>query len=435
MIRVTRSRWALAAAALAGTAVLLAGCLESRLAFSPDGKHLAAVTAEALNEDGRGVAGSHSYKLIVFRDRKTPDVLAETAEAILSAPAWSPDGNRLAVVRIALPTEAELDAIQDRAAARGKKLAALRRDDGLYWSQVLTDPEAPLGDGNQPETRTKDQTLPNLSATALMFNHMLKVPPAEAYLEILDARTGKPLSRTRVHMPHLEAFTAYSRVRPQFAPDGREVYVSTGWSLVAVHPVLKRQKTLAAPIHQAYLRADGGQAAVIQDQTLCLLDLQTPRAVYLPCSICGDGAAAAWLDANTVAVAPKQPELAEGNVAEVDILLFTAEGRSAGKRTLELTGPTSGFGAELAAAGDGSRLALTYGPEMWLLDGDGKTVAHMAPPETFTLSSPVFAPDGKTLAVRRTAKLGENDFRTAEVLFYSIDGKPSGSLKMPAAGQ
>jgi hypothetical protein len=102
----TRSR-------IAGLMVLVAAgtllwhvlaCVESPMAFSPDGKDLAFVTMEPFELKGLHLAGPHCFRLFVLSGGKDLRVIEQTTEAILTAPAYSPDGKQICYLRIPLLT-------------------------------------------------------------------------------------------------------------------------------------------------------------------------------------------------------------------------------------------------------------------------------------------------------------------------------------------
>jgi hypothetical protein len=79
-------------------------CVESPMAFSPDGKDLAFVTVEPFELKGLHLAGPHCFRLFVASGGKDLRLIEQTTDAMLTAPAFSPDGKQICYLRIPLLT-------------------------------------------------------------------------------------------------------------------------------------------------------------------------------------------------------------------------------------------------------------------------------------------------------------------------------------------
>ena len=86
----------------------LLACMESPMSFSPGGD-LAFTTMEPYRSEDVVLRGAHVYRLMVLPAKATqPKVLEESADWMISAPVFSPDGKRIAYLRIPLLTAEEL---------------------------------------------------------------------------------------------------------------------------------------------------------------------------------------------------------------------------------------------------------------------------------------------------------------------------------------
>jgi hypothetical protein len=87
-------RWmALLAILIAGGGLLwhILACMESPMAFSPDGKTLAFVTMEPLGDiDKQPLPGEHAFRLMVLTQDRKIRVLEQSVDEMLTAPGFSP---------------------------------------------------------------------------------------------------------------------------------------------------------------------------------------------------------------------------------------------------------------------------------------------------------------------------------------------------------
>ena len=106
----TTAGWkAILAMTVAGGALLwhVLACIESPMAFSPSGKDLAFVTGGPSLAEGKDahLAGARVFRMMVLSDGKHIRAVEQTDRHLLTAPAYSPNGQQLCYFRVPLLTE------------------------------------------------------------------------------------------------------------------------------------------------------------------------------------------------------------------------------------------------------------------------------------------------------------------------------------------
>ena len=150
VVRFARSWKPVLAIAVAGGAVLwhVLACTESPMSFSPDGRQLAFTTMEPYEaEHNLAAAGPRLYRLMVLSEGKELQVIEETTDFMLSGPGFSPDGKRLAYLRIPLLTAKGVEKLQEHAQAREKAFGG----DPFAWADLSASP--PSRPATEPASR------------------------------------------------------------------------------------------------------------------------------------------------------------------------------------------------------------------------------------------------------------------------------------------
>jgi hypothetical protein len=418
-------------------------CVESPMAFSPSGKDLAFVTMEPYGTgDDINLAGTHVYRLMVLSEGKPVRVLEETSRYMLTAPAWSPDGKRVAYVRIMLLEKEQQDRLKEliQKSREAFKQAPEAVSDKA-WTEAPLPPVAPGADEPPPKSpeSTEDLSLPPAAGMLDYGRQQFALPRVPAVLVVRDAATGQVVSAMRTFTAPMEAearpfFMHYLTVRPQFSPDGHLIYLCNGSEVLSLNPEENKQWIVAAPATVAALSPDGATVAALGPQSLALLRPKTDSAVYRRLSDDSVSLSGlAWADKNTLALfrTKKDGEAAPG------IDLYRTDGTLA--KSIPLTLPQHESKdtnqGELAIAPNGAGLVLAFGKDVFFMKMDGTILQHWKGDKEF-LAQPTFTPDSKRVAFKlllsATPEAKEAN-HTAAIVFFSPDGKELSRAEVPAA--
>jgi hypothetical protein len=420
-------------------------CTESPMAFSPNGKDLAFVTMEPYGGDDLLLTGAHTYRLMILSglpagqaDTNPLRTLEETRDAMLTAPAWSPDGATVSYLQIPLFTQEQLD--QTKAVAK-------KRSDLLKEAESLA-PESPppAADSNQSSSpppdapNPEDLTLPPFANAAQKAKTDLVYPPVPAALIVRSAADGQILSTTplQLSLGEPEAFLmTYLLVRPQYSPDGKCIYLLAGNTLMAIHPAEQNVRRLAAPAAVFALAPDGETIATFQDSAVAFLKTDGSSALYRRWITEGVSLSGlAWLDAKTLALlhAAKSAPADKSDAAETTAILdlIRSDGTPLKPRTLRFPDfkADKDKAGELAIAPNGKWMAISFGKDVFFLKTGGEVLSHWHD-DRLALVQPTFTPDSKRLAFKRMA--GTDPDRAQAIVFFTPEGKELTSVDIPAA--
>ena len=397
----------------------LLACTESPMAFSPAGDQLALVTMEPFGGEGdTAVRGQRTYRLMIVKGARRLRTVEQTSDAILSAPAYSPDGKRLCYLRIPLFTEERIELLRERA----KKFREIREE------ATAPGDESPA---TQPAKtmESEDLTLPPVEGVIKAVEGALTCGPLKAELVVRDAETDAVISVLPVELPiedyDADTFAAlYVYLRPQYSPDGQWVYVATGTVAIAFDPVARKQRFLAVAALVALLSPDGKTLAVIQEDAIGFVGTDGQKAVYRRWKVeeTLSPFAIMWKDNRTLAFLEQREK---GESEELWLRFLDADGTADRIKPIKL--PIDEDADELpflAMSPDGKRMAMGGVNRAVFFSADGKIVGRWSvekAEETLVVTSPTFTPDSKQVAFK-LVDMDEDGGGTLAVVFFTPDG-------------
>ena len=423
------------AIAVAAGAVLwhLLACVESPMAFSPSGD-LAFVTMEPYEGKDLILAGPNCYRLMVLpKGGKAVRVIEETVDAMLTAPAYSPDGQQLAYLRIPLLSEQQAQQVKEDIDTRK---AAMEK--------AASQPATSGPSADQPE-HSEIMSLPPVDKVSEFYVRAFTSPLHPATLVVRDAKTDTVLSKTTIEVPMFAAsgsgyfLTAYLLTRPQYSPDGKWVYFCLADMVMAVNPTEKKQRVLAAPADVSALSPDGKTVAILKEPAIGFADTDGERVLYRrwaqPSSLSGIG----WFDNQTLAMISGKGE--DPNKPRTLVLnLVRKDGGEVKAEELAVQLESHGEGqVELAVAPDRKHIVIASEGQLFFLNGEGKVLNKIESPKqpesqppqkpSEGFYQPTFTPDSKQVAFKVAS--GERNGVSA-IAFFSPEGKELSRVSVPA---
>ncbi len=451
--------------AAAGLLWHVLACVDSPMAFSPDGTKLAFVTVEPyVTEEGLTV-GTNAFRLMVLTDFDELTVVEETTSHMLSGPAFSPDGERICYLRIPLLTEEQLEQFTAALTDRAEAIDEAASGDDLQWP-TLTDAAGSADESaDAPLLDPTDLVMPSLLFFQEASFSLAGRPLTPVQLVVRDAGTLEVVSTVTVPVPlewvpeegppepdtpdepagpdtswySASLFTAYTLVRPRYDPDGQWVYFCLGNMVMAVDPAAKEAKVLAFPAAVAALSPDGGTiAALLPDEdalmvTFVSTDGNLVVSRRLDTSV--SPWAMVWTDNDTLALVPEVTTGPDQSYEEPVILLLRRDGSDAGTITLDIDGESLVNGMlQLAIAPDGKHMVICLPDHVFFFDGQGQLLADLeddTEEEWFT--QPVFTPDSTRVAIKYL-HLGENEddySRVTHIVLFTSEGEEVSRAEIP----
>ncbi len=470
----------------AAMACMAPGCQlgESPMAFSPNGHDLAFTTVEPLQTNAAFLAGPQAFRLMTVADHHRLRIIEERTDAMLTAPAYSPDGRRIAYLRFPLQSAAQQERESRTADERLKPVEHAVDPRWVQWWAAAGHPKpTPAASQPAPETATPeaeaatsqpaidiiDAALPPLTGAFPAIIDTVFLPTGTAQLVIRAADTGKLLSETAVELPHPDDKAIYMTTLPQFTPDGQWVYLSIGQVAVAVNPATGCQRIVAGNSHGVRLSSDGRTLAVSLDtgndneSIIGLLATDGQTAVYrrLPFAL---EAPPVWTDDQTLALianeeesrtpqsqtSPPLPGAASSPAASraahtqpkeptvLRVYRLRRDGTlSKATRVLVPPSPVQGksTASGIAIAPDGEHMVIANGPIVFATT-TGRILARWHSDEKIILSKPTFSPDSRQVAFKVSRQIAKNVETTDAIVFFTQAGRLLNRVRIPpiAAG-
>jgi hypothetical protein len=409
----------------------LLACTESPMTFSPDGKNLAFVTVEPYDEHDYLTAGSHAYRLMILSENKPLRVIEETANFMLSGPGYSPDGKRLCYVRIPLLTKERVELLVEIIKMRTKNFDGF---DSFSWS---TEPEPPKNIATEaPASQTSPHVdslmMPSFEASMELAKREITNCKVPAVLIVRDTETGDVVSTTPFEWPLSDKpdeslLMNYLTIRPQYASDGKWVYLCVGDMVMAVNPSSgdRRVYALAA---DGLLSPDGETVAVLVESAVGFIRTDGQAVTYRRLEGELSRSGLAWVATDKLAVLARMKD-AEGK----DVLHFLrTDGTIVASQTLPLPEHEhrdENMG-ELAIAPDGAHMVLAYGKDVFFINRDGSVRRHWRGDEGQLMAQPKFAPNSKRIAMK-VLKEEDSFRRVIAIVFFTPAGEEVSRTVVP----
>lgn len=447
--------WPLLAMLIGAGAILwhTLACVESPMAYSPDGTKLAFVTMEPddITSDDGHLRGPRCYRLFVWSNENQKDlkVIESSTEYVICAPAFSPDGKEMAYLRVPLLKPETAAKLKDYAKKTDEAFDELEKSlsqiEHLSTTMPASYTTSALEAVNQNE---QDLSLPKT------FPGRYLKPQLPAELVFRNADTYKVLEAKQVMLEYDEhvAVSTYLTSRPQFSPDGKKVYLVAGGSLLAVDREFAKVTILTNSAVSAAVSPDAKTAAFVQNDFIGLMATDGSESHYyrMPRGWKPSVAGLGWVDNRTLAAVCK--DVKDSGVVSItqpaddhppkgdkfEVRFFQADGKMLDKR-IALPPPGSDGGgdeAELAISSDGKHMVVSYDKAVYFMDASGKVLGQWLaskemPNHEAVLEQPTFRPDGKAVAMKFLQRNNEV-IRTVAIIVFSPEGKQISRTEIPA---
>lgn len=415
--------------ALGGLIWHILACTESPMAFSPDGRKLAFVTMEPYDTENLLLAGTHAYRLMVLTDQKDLRVVEETADHMLSGPAYSPDGKQLCYLRIPLLTKEGYRRLVEHIRKQEERL---RSEETFSWLDAAKSRPTPAPT-TQPGDSMTDLMIPSMSALADVSQRAGLSVGVQASLVVRNAETLEVVSTTPVEWPlgddpDVDGVTTYSTLHPQVSPDGKWVYFCAGNFLWGLNPVSGERRVYGVPAN-ASLSPDGKKLVLLLENAIGFMETEGKSVTYRRLDGHPSLSGMAWVDDRTVAVLAKTG----GEESRVNLHQLRSDSTEVNVTALPIPGDSGDEmnTGELAISPDGKHIVVSYAEEVFFLDRGGRLVKHLELDEQQLLAQPLFSPDSKRVAMKYLEEPEDLYPRTAAIVFFSPDGKELRRVEIP----
>jgi len=401
--------------------------------------------------------------------------LEETTDALLTAPGYSPDGQRLVYLRIPLLTAEQSQKLGRESDARLKPLEDAVSEAWLQWwasGGAGKKAEAQPGEAagwqpsdagatqpteaaaTQPAIEIVDAALPPVTGTFTAMANTVFLPAATAELVVRDVHSGQVVWQTPVELPTPGHADIYMHTRPEFDAAGEWVYFTTGPVAMAVNPASGEKRVVAGKNLLGRLSPDGRTYAVFTpgegDRQSVVGMIGTDGEMALYRRVPADSVlAVSWLDEQTLGlVAETEPR---PQASAVPIATQPAATQPETNRTLVLhrlrrdgtllgpihaTLPTATAGQpdgvrSIAIAPDGRHMVISNAGAVFATV-EGRVLGQWRSPEKVVLEQPTFSPDSSRVAFKVSREIGEKTVRTEAIAVFSADGKLLYRVEIPA---
>jgi hypothetical protein len=418
---------ALAAIAIAVGGLLwhLLACVDTQMAFSPDGQEIAFTVIDEL--DGSPMA---QWRLFVLRGDDRLELIDSFPNGILSGPAYSPDGSQFAYLRIPNLAHVELEeGIEEEFDRRWELLEELTDADTLWIP--------PIADEKTPE-EPYDMSRPSALLEAEHYLNLM-VP---AVLVVRDRSTATEIHRITVGLPFLWEDTDndlglfLQTVTPRYGADSELIYLLGGGigyiQAVSVSTgdvdIVSRRLGATYPV---VLSPDGTTLAgfsgsVDEVPELVISGARGDKALYIWPAFEVSLAAVTtitWKDSKTLILLSEDDELRAGLRT-----IRATDGVETGFRPLDIECDVDAPN-QLAVASTGAFMVLATMEEgVFFLDHNGDLLGDYVDPEGRVLTSPTISPD----ATRVALKCAEDAYRqTLSILIMTPTGEIIREVPIP----
>jgi Tol biopolymer transport system component len=423
-------------------------CVESPMSFALNGD-LAFTTMEPYKVDGNDLAlrGTHLYRLMVLpAGAEQPKVLESSSDWMITAPAFSRDGERIAYLRIPLLAPADLDELE-RLLQITNQVATQPAypPTDFRWPAVSETPEPTAT--TAPVSKTEDITLPSMEMGHAFHLLASLLPTIPAQLVQRAAADGRVLSVSKVDLPLnttgndasesviRSLMMTYVMSRPQYSPDGRWIYLcpgsfEPGGVVWAVDPQGNETRLVAAGAMTAALAPDGKTLAVLQNG--CLGFVRTDGSLSSYVRLEKDQASLggmAWVDNTTVALLGSA-KVEDKQVQVIDFMKTDGTiARTLGLPAMQQEGDADT--GQLAVSPDGKHLVIASEKATSFLDSLGTLLGSWQTQDgNDTLAQPTFTPDGTQVAFKYLTKQGDVGAVQA-IVFFNPEGKELRRVSVP----
>jgi len=432
----------LIAVAMGGLLWHAMACVESPMSFASNGD-LAFTTMDPYNTlDGNdpsvALRGTHQYSLRVLpAGADAPRVLEESRDWIITAPAFSPDGQRVAYLRIPLLAAADMDELERLLKVVDQITSQPTAPPTDFRWPAVTESPQPLVPA-APEGKTEDLALPSTESSKDFYRLASLEPAIPAQLVQRSTKDGQVLSISKIELPLAvegnsgvkgmvnSLVLTYVLSRPQYSPDGRWIYLclgnlGPGGAVWAVDPQTNAMRLVAAQVMVTSLSPDGRTLAAVLKDCLGFVRTDGSLATYVRWDKGGSPAGLVWADNATLAL------LGSTKVDGKDVQTINyikIDGTIARTLNLPTTKPSEDTDTgQLAISPDGKHIVVAFEKATYFLDDSGAILGTWQD-EKVSLAQPIFTPDGQQVAF----KLMQRDekgaaTKTEAIVFTTPTGK------------
>jgi hypothetical protein len=441
MLQATRSTrpgtWAavLAIGVAAGAVMwqILACAPDSPMSFSRSGD-LAFTVMDPYPAGSKAMAGKVTYRLMVLgKDRQLRE-LERSSDHMLVAAGYGPDGRRLAYLRLALPSQEDLErvkAFSERLKSEDPKVRAQASQEKWIFA-------APPGKVNRAPKPLHEawvgSALPPGPTLKAFLPDSGALWPAELVLR--DVATKAVVATIPFDLPFdlssdgPDLDGPYSYAALQALPDGERVYLYWfPFSLIA-HVPDGALRLLAMATLPGNASPDGRTVATVDDDNAIvqLASSDGARSVHVRLdrkNVASGGLA--WAGPDTVAV------LSNDVPGEFAIDFVSRDGQRLRSLNVVLRGEKIQQVAELAFSPDGRFMIIGTEGRVHFLSADGRILGRWESPRDAreVLARATFSPDSKQVAFRLLVK--DRGGGTAAIVFFTPQGRELLRVAVPPA--
>jgi hypothetical protein len=275
--------------------------------------------------------------------------------------------------------------------------------------------------------------MPSLEASMELAKREIRNCKVPAVLIVRDTETGDVVSTTPFEWPLGDKpdealFISYLTIRPQYASDGKWVYLCVGDIVMAVNPSTGDRRVYALAT-DGLLSPDGETVAVLVESAVGFIRTDGQAVTYRRLEGELSLGGMAWVATDKLAVLARMKD-AEGK----DVLHFLrTDGTIVASQTLPLPEHEQGDGnmRELAIAPNGAHMVLAYGKDVFFMDRDGSVRRHWRGDNEQLMVQPTFAPNSKRIAMKLLEKENDSYGRVTSIVFFTPAGEEVSRTAVP----